>query len=159
MSTGAAPAIERARAWPMTRAAWDELVAEIERLRSELRSLAGQGIEEGVLQLPIAITVRRLDALKDMLERCDIVDDRPCVAIGRRAIVSESDGEVVSYELALPGTANLDRGCISADSPLAMALLGAHSGDVVQVDAPAGRWSLTVLSVDDVPAREGASAR
>ncbi len=159
MTSGVAPSIQRARAWPMTRAAWDELLVEIQRLRSELTSLAGQGIEEGVLELPIAIGMRRLNVLKDVLERCDIVEDAPCVAIGRRAIVAEPDGEVASYEVALPGAANLERGSISADSPLALALLGARAGDVVDVDAPAGRWSLTVLSVDDVPAPEAAIAR
>lgn len=148
MSNGAAQSIAPARSWPLTSEARDRLVDEVARLRESVSTMAGQGLEEGIVRLPVAIAMRRLETLSDVLDRCELVDETRCVAIGRQATLREGDGEAMSYEIVFPGDGEVDKGWVSADSPLGLALLGAAVGDVVNVDAPAGQWSVTVVSVD-----------
>jgi len=147
MSSTAAAPLTKARPWPLTRAARTDLVDEIARVRQELTSMTGQGIEEGVFRLPVSMAVRRLDALMEVLERCQVVDDTDCVAIGRHATLRDADGEPMSCLVALPGDGDPANGRISADSPLGAAILGARPGDAVEVAAPAGSWSVTVVAV------------
>jgi transcription elongation GreA/GreB family factor len=135
-------------AWPLTREAWDRLIDEIGRQRDDLSSMAGQGMEEGILRLPVAIAEKRLETLKAVLDRCQLVDDTARAAIGRRATLLDADGTASSYEIVFPGDGDPDMGRISADSPLGGALLGAKARDVLEVSAPGGRWSVTVVSVD-----------
>jgi transcription elongation factor GreA len=140
--------LEPIRRWPLTREAREQLLEEIARLRGDLTSLAGQGLEEGIVRLPMTIAIRRLETLRDVLDRCELVDDTSCAAIGRRARLREDDGEPNSYEIVFPGDGDPSRGRISADSPIGAAVLGARPGDVVEVRAPAGPWSVTVLAVN-----------
>jgi transcription elongation GreA/GreB family factor len=148
MSNGAAQSIEPVRSWPLTREAWDRLVDEVARLRESVSTMAGQGLEEGIVRLPVAIATRRLETLNEVLGRCVLVDETGCVAIGRRATLRDGDGALMSYEIVFPGDGDVEKEWVSADSPLGVALLGASAGDVVHVDAPAGRWSVSVVSVD-----------
>ena len=147
MSNGAAQSSAPARSWPLTREAWERLVDEVAQLRESVSTMAGQGLEEGIVRLPIALATRRLETLSEVLDRCELVDDDPCVAIGRQATLRDGEGEAMSYEIVFPGEGEVDKGWVSADSPLGLALLGASAGDVVHVDAPAGPWSVTVISV------------
>jgi transcription elongation GreA/GreB family factor len=147
MSTAAARPIEQLRTVPLTREAWDRCRDEIARLRDEITQMNGQGLEEGVLRLPVATAASRLAVLKDVLDRSELVDDTSCAAIGRRVTLQAGDEEVMPYEIVLPGSGDPSLGWISADSPLGDAVLGAQVGDVVNVDAPGGRWSATVVAV------------
>jgi transcription elongation GreA/GreB family factor len=135
------------RGWPVTREASDLLVERIAELRAEVTSLAGQGLEEGIVELELVQAARRLDTLEAVRTRATLVDDGSC-AIGRRAVLQDERGERITYEIVFPGDGEPTRGWISADSPLGAAILGARPGDVVDVDAPVGRWSATVISVE-----------
>jgi transcription elongation GreA/GreB family factor len=140
--------VERGTGWPMTREAWDRLIAETSRLRDDISTMTGQGLEEGAVDLPVALATRRLDTLRDVLAQCHVVDDTPCAAIGRRAKLRDADGGLMSFEIVAPGEGDPDKGCVSADSPLGGAILGTQAGDVVHVSAPGGSWSVTVVSID-----------
>jgi transcription elongation GreA/GreB family factor len=142
-----ATTLDESRSCPVTTGARLQLVEEIARLRRHLTALTGQGLEEGIIRLPVSITARRLEALGDLLERAELVDDTPCVAVGRTATVRDAHGETTSVAIVLPGEGDPATGCISADSPLGRAVLGARAGDVVEVRAPAGSWSVTVVAV------------
>ena len=144
----AAQTIERTRPWPLTSGARSQLIEDIARMREDLTSLTGQGLEEGIVRLPVALTERRLETLQEVLARAEIVDGVHCAAIGRRATLCENGGESMTYQIVFPGEGNPAEGYISADSPLGEAILGARPGDVVEVVAPAGRWSVTLVSVD-----------
>jgi transcription elongation GreA/GreB family factor len=135
------------RGWPVTREASDLLVERIAELRAEVTSLAGQGLEEGIVELELVQAARRLDTLEAVRTRATLVDDGSC-AIGRRAVLQDERGERITYEIVFPGDGEPTRGWISADSPLGAAILGARPGDVVDVDAPVGRGSATVISVE-----------
>ena len=146
----AAHSIEKSRPWPLTGAARNQLIEEIARLHAELSSLAGMGLEEGIVRLPVALTTRRLETLKNVLAGGEVVDGDRYAAIGRRATLSEDGGESMTYEIVLPGVGEPTNGCVSADSPLGLAILGAQAGDIVDVRAPSGAWSVTVVSVDEI---------
>lgn len=148
MRNPAVTPVGASRTWPMTRPAWDRLLDELAQLREELAFLTGQGLEEGIVQLSVAVGTRRLETLKDVRDRCELVDDEHCIVIGRRATLRDPDGAALSYDVAFPGEGDPDTGAISADSPLGAAILGARPGDVVRVEAPAGAWSVEVIAVE-----------
>lgn len=133
--------------WPMTPEAWDTLVNELGRLRADVVSLAGD-VAEGVTDLAVVMTARRLDVLSAVLDAAEQIHTPERAVIGRRITVLEPEGESVVYTLVFPGDGDPARGWISADSPLGSAVLGCEPGDRVEVIAPAGRRIVTVLSVE-----------
>lgn len=147
MPDTASQPIEKTRLWPLTSDARSQLIEEIARVREDIALLTGQGLEEGIVRPPVALAARRIETLKDVLDRAELVDGTRC-AIGRRATLQDDDGESMTYEIVFPGDGDPTKGCISADSPLGGAIIGAQAGDVVEVSAPAGRWSVTVVSID-----------
>jgi transcription elongation GreA/GreB family factor len=135
--------------WPMTNAAWLSLVDEVGRLRSELPVAARPGAhDDEVVHLDAFKAVRRLDLLSAVLDASETVHEPGRAVIGCRVTLLEDEGDLVTYELALPGEGVPNRGSVSADSPLGAAVLGCTAGDSVEVDAPVGRRRVTVLSVD-----------
>ncbi len=134
--------------WPMTSDALRRLVDELRELESDLAVMAGAAPEPGVVQLPIALAGRRFETLSAVLDSAEEVGDPDQVVIGRRAILREADGQSVTYAVVFPGDGDPSLGWISGDSPMGSAVLGARAGDVVEVDAPAGRRSITVVVVD-----------
>ncbi len=132
--------------WPMTGEARLALIDELERLR---RDVAGAFIpSDGLIHLPVARAERRLEVLSAVLDLADEVDAPDLVIIGRRVTLREADGETVTFSLVFPGDGEPAQGWISADSPLGSAVLGHRPGDVVEVVAPAGRRSVTIVAVD-----------
>jgi hypothetical protein len=134
--------------WPMTPDALRRLVDDLRELESDLAVMAGAAPEPGVVHLPMALAGRRFETLTAVLGSAEEVDDPDRAVIGRRAVLREADGQSVSYALVFPGDGDPSLGWISGDSPMGSAVLGARAGDVVEVDAPAGRRSITVVAVD-----------
>jgi hypothetical protein len=133
--------------WLLTAEAWSALVAEIERssaLPQEPVGVGGAGPDG-----------RRLQVLRTVLADGKVVDEPGRAAIGREITLREDDGTAVTWTLVLPGDGDPARGCISADSPLGMACLGARAGEVIVVPAPAGEWSVTVVAVVEGRIRAG----
>jgi hypothetical protein len=133
-----------ARGWPLTRKAHDELVEGIDRLRSDVAAMSLSGLEEGILCLPIASALARIRLLADLLEHGWLADDSPCAAIGRAATLRDVDGVPMTFRLVLPGVA--DDGCVAADSPLGLAVLGARPGQVLEISSSAGTWKATLVA-------------
>jgi transcription elongation GreA/GreB family factor len=131
----------------MTVEAWSTLVDELARLRADVASLAGE-LAQGVIDLAVVKAARRLDVLSAVLEAAEQIHEPERAVIGRRITVLEAEGESVTYTLAFPGDGDPAQGWISADSPLGSAVLGCEPGDRAEVEAPAGRRTVTVLSVD-----------
>jgi transcription elongation factor GreA len=63
------------------------------------------------------------------------------------SVVDESSGRTLEFTLVGPTEADLKTGRLSAESPMAQALMGAAPGDVVEVAAPSGprRWRIERL--------------
>jgi transcription elongation factor GreA len=62
-------------------------------------------------------------------------------------VVDEQTGRAQTFTLVGPTEADLKSGKLSAESPMAQALMGARQGDVVEVAAPSGprRWRIERL--------------
>ena len=92
--------------------------------------------EQGMLE-------RRIRVLRDRLNRAVLVDHdtaSDAVGIGSKVELEDERGERLEVEISSVGG-------VSPDSPLGRALVGATTGDEVEVDAPSGAWRARILSV------------
>ncbi len=142
---------------PLTSAQKEQLEAELRELEGPRRAAAIEAIEtargfgdlsenfeyhaakneQGMLERKIAI-------LRDRLVRAVIAEDDPAtsitVVVGSKVEIEDERGERMAIEISSVGG-------VSPDSPLGRALLGARTGDEVEIDAPRGPWRARILSV------------
>lgn len=136
------------RAWPMTSEAQRQLADEVADLRRDALMLAGGVSDDDVIRLPVAQAARRLETLSAVLEAAVVVEDPGAVAIGRRATLLDQHGRTTTYSIVFPGDGDPSLGWVSADSPLGSAILGTRPGQTVEVAAPSGSWTATVVALD-----------
>lgn len=93
----------------------------------------------------------RIARLRQRLRNAMVVDtstDGELFTFGRTAeVVDEDTGVRHTWTIVGPTEANLASGRVSAESPVARALLGAIPGQVVEVSAPRGKRRLRVERV------------
>jgi transcription elongation factor GreA len=143
---------------PMTAAAFRELDAEIGQLAAsildartaalEVKNGADQEAPTISVSGEIHVLTQRHDALRAALAAAVVADDDGAIVVGSQVTVRDADGETDSYVIVPPGTGDPRAGRISPDSPLGAALLGRRAGDDVDVQAPAGAWRATVVTVN-----------
>ena len=71
------------------------------------------------------------------------------VAIGKTVVVQEvntTDQDV--YHIVGAAGADIFSGRISNESPIAQALIGKKTGDIVTIESPAGSYDVEILSVE-----------
>jgi len=136
------------RGWPITSDAQRRLVDEIAELRHQTTTFAVPVADDDVVRLPAVQAARRLETLTEVLENARVVDEPGAPAIGRRARVRDQQGRTTTYSLVVPGGGDPSLGWVSADSPLGIAILGARPGETIEVQAPSGAWTATVVSVE-----------
>ena len=94
---------------------------------------------------------RRIAFLTGRLSLTEVIDpldqDVEHIRFGATVTVLPADGPEKVYRIVGIDEANIARGLISWTSPLARALLGAKTGDVVKVTTPAGRQELEIIDV------------
>jgi transcription elongation factor GreA len=164
-STNAAPkpAAERC----LTRAEFDELVAELQELRTRTRiELAGRlrearyhgspGDDDDVLSVveDASIHAARIARLEELLRHAPVVElvEDGSASVGCTVQVADGAGRTTEYRLVGRRTHGADRREVSPGSPVGRALIGAAAEDVVRVELPDGRVrELCVLRV--VPTR------
>ncbi len=93
----------------------------------------------------------RIMEIESILQDVEIIEKTKStgeIRYGSKVKVKEEKGDK-EYEVTIVGTGEVDvlENTISFQSPVGKALRGKKKGDVVQVDAPQKRYSLTVLSV------------
>jgi transcription elongation factor GreA len=143
----------------MTQAQHDKLAAELAELEGPKRTAVVQAIktarefgdlsenfeyhaaknEQGMLEA-------RIRTLRSRLAHAVVVESGggDAVAVGSKVVIEDGDGERMEVEISSVGGAST----VSPDSPLGRALLGAAVGDTVDVEAPRGAWTATVVSVE-----------
>jgi transcription elongation factor GreA len=148
----------------LTTAGYDELVRELELLRSahraelaqrfrDARAFGSPGDDDEWLAVleDVAIDQVRIAQLERLVATARVVDAAPSsdgAGLGSFVWVQDDAGRAAEYELVGRRTAQHDDHAISLGSPVGKALMGARPGDVVQVALPNGRErSLTVLDV------------
>jgi transcription elongation factor GreA len=103
------------------------------------------------LQLEHDLAVRELEQLKYVLETArsidEIPDDPDVVQIGDWVTIKTDDGETARHLLVHPAEAVLDANRVSAESPLAHAVLGGRVGDEVIIQAPSGPYPAKIVEV------------
>ena len=94
--------------------------------------------EQGLLE-------HRIRQLRARLAHAVTVEakDDGVVGVGMHVEIEDETGAVMEVEISSVG----GTGAVSPDSPLGRALVGAGTGDEVQVEAPRGAWTARVLSV------------
>jgi transcription elongation factor GreA len=139
----------------MTQAQRDALAAELAELEGPKRAEMVQAIatarafgdlsenfeyhaaknEQGLLE-------RRITIMRSRLENAVIVDHAEDGVVGVGSVVEVEDESGSRFEVEISSI-----GGVSTESPLGSALVGAKVGDSVQVRAPKGAWTATVVSV------------
>ncbi len=95
----------------------------------------------------------RIAELESKLSNAQIINPALLEADGRCVFGATVDledlenGGVVSYQIVGEDEADIKEGKISVSSPLARALIGKSSGDVAEVQAPAGVREYEILDV------------
>jgi transcription elongation factor GreA len=143
-----------------------------ERLEQELERLRDQGRREVAERLRHALEMgrelaenaeflaakeeqarleRRIAELEARLENASVVH-RPTgdgeITVGAHVRLRDGDvGKTEEYDIVGSGEGNPSAGRISLESPIGRALLGHREGEVIEVEAPAGRRRLKILGV------------
>jgi transcription elongation factor GreA len=144
------------RSEPMTQAQKAQLEAELAELEGPRRTAAVEAIkvargfgdlsenfeyhaaknEQGLLE-------RRIAVLRDRLNRAVLVDEQQeggPVGVGSRVELEDEQGGRLEVEISSVGG-------VSPESPVGRALMGAKTGDEVEIEAPSGPWRARVISV------------
>lgn len=150
----------------LTRAGYEKLVQELERLKTVERRRISKAIGEARLQGDISENAE-YDAAKDAQAHCEakiaeleakladvrIIEEQKIAAdkvyIG--AIVSLKDvegGEELKYMLVSPEEANYEENKLSIFSPIGKGLVGKSQGEEVTVKVPVGVLRYKILKIE-----------
>lgn len=94
----------------------------------------------------------RIDELEQILKNAEVVVedevDSDKINIGCTvAVYDEEFDEEIEFKIVGSTEANSLQGKISNESPVGKALIGAHTGDVVEVEMPSGTMKYKVLEI------------
>ena len=148
---------------PMTRAGYDRLRKEVERLRKErpniVRAIAearahgdlSENAEYHAARERQGFIEARITDLEAKVGTAEVIDpptsgDR--VTFGSTVKLEDGDGREAIYQIVGSDEADPKRGLISIMSPLARTLIGKEVGDAVKVQAPGGAKTYEVLAVN-----------
>src|SRR5271155_4007256 len=94
----------------------------------------------------------KIARLREKIAAAVVVEEAPTVAggkvgLGSTVLVRDQDGAENTWRIVSSPHAAPPEGRLSAESPVAVALLGHTPGDKVSVSLPRGKRTLTVLTV------------
>jgi transcription elongation factor GreA len=149
---------------PLTRAGFERLRQELERLRKVDRPAISRAIAEARAHGDLsenaeyhaarekqAMTEARIKDLEAKLGTADVLDpptsgDR--IIFGSTVRLEDEDGKALVYQIVGSEEAEPARGRISVMSPLARTLIGKKVGDSVTAQLPAGKKTYEVLEAN-----------
>jgi transcription elongation factor GreA len=152
----------------LTRDGYTKLQEELEYLRTkkreEIANRLHEAMEGGELienaeyeaaKNEQAFVEGRIKELEILLATARVIDDEAVrhqasgtVQVGSTVTIQEENLEPEIYTIVGAAEANPVNGKISNESPLGKALLNRKVGEKVQVDAPAGSFTVHVIKVD-----------
>ena len=165
--TGSKVAVGRSlrEAASLSRQRYDELVTELDNLKNRSRELIGE-IQRAAADkdfrenAPLAAAREerghvegRIKELEETLKAATIIDDKKEPAhksgIGDNIVLSDlASGEELRYMIVDPREVDPLKGKISIASPLGKALIGRKDGDVVEINAPAGKLRYQIKRIE-----------
>lgn len=94
----------------------------------------------------------RIDEIERILKNAEVVVeedvDASTINIGCHVTIKDlEDGEEIEYKLVGSTEADSLKGKISNESPVGRALIGRKSGEVIEVETPAGMLSYEIVSI------------
>lgn len=149
----------------LTQAGYNKLKEELEHLRTVRRQEVATRLHEAMADGDAGIdNDAEVDAAKNeqafvegrirelelILSNARIIEeDRvwETVEIGAKVVIQENGTEPEKYTIVGAAEANPRNGFISNESPLGKALMGHKPGDVITVDAPNGKFTVTLVKV------------
>ncbi len=104
--------------------------------------------EQALVELKIA-------ELENKLRNSKVIDEEDIstrtVGVGNKVKVLDVEfNEEIEYSIVGVTEVDLDKNCISNESPIAAALIGKKKGDTVEVEVPAGKISFKILSISRI---------
>jgi len=148
----------------MTRAGYDRLKSELERLKRVERPAISRAIAEARAHGDLsenaeyhaarekqAFTEARINELEAKVGTAEVIDpptsgDR--VTFGSTVRVEDEDGKEARYQIVGSDETDPGRGFISIMAPLARTLIGKKVGDSVVVSLPAGKKRFEILEAN-----------
>ena len=96
---------------------------------------------------------RRITELEDKIRRSDVIDvsniKNDKVVFGASIeLFDEKSEKELTYQIVGIDEANVEKGLISINSPVARALMGKKIGDSVNVKTPGGEMSYEILKIE-----------
>ena len=96
---------------------------------------------------------RRITELEDKIRRSDVIDvsniKNDKIVFGATIeLFDENSGKKLTYQIVGMDEANVEKGLISINSPVARALMGKKIRDSVNVKTPGGEMSYEILKID-----------
>ncbi len=150
---------------PITRAGYEKLKTELQRLQKEERPAVIKAIEEARAHGDISenaefeaakdkqgIIEGKIQELTDKLANSQIVDlpqevDGKVIFGCKVSVEDLETGELNSFRLVGPYEADVQAGTISVTSPIGSALIGKEEGDEVKVQTPKGIRNIEILEI------------
>ncbi|UCG13915.1 MAG: transcription elongation factor GreA [Deltaproteobacteria bacterium] len=151
--------------FPITRAGYNRLRIELQRLQQDERPRVIEAIAEArghgditenaeyeAAKEKQALVEGKINDLHHKLSQCEVVEvpvgPAERVIFGTTVEIEDLDtGEEAEYRLVGPYEADLAEGTISVTSPMGRALIGKEAGDEVQVRTPGGIRNLEVIDI------------
>ncbi len=99
-----------------------------------------QGFIEGRIQ-----EINAKFALAQVIDQTAIQSDK--VVFGATVDLEDENGQAITYQIVGVDEANIKKNKISITSPVARSLIGKKEGDEVEVNAPKGQISYTVVAI------------
>ncbi len=149
----------------LTQEGYDKLKSELEFLRSERRQEVADRLREALDGSPLGVDADveveaaknaqafvegRIQYLQSILAQAEIVEDiseTDVVQIGTQVTIETGDKEKEKYIVVGRAESDPVEGKISYESPLGSALMGHAKGDVVDVLAPGGVFTVKILKI------------
>jgi transcription elongation factor GreA len=148
----------------LTREGYEKLQEELDNLRTnkrqEIANRLHEAMEGGELienaeyeaaKNEQAFVEGRIKELEILLATARVItetDRAETVQVGSRVTIQEDGNDPEVYTIVGAAEANPRAGRISNESPLGKALLSHKAGDIAQVDAPAGSFTVQILKVE-----------
>jgi transcription elongation factor GreA len=134
--------------------------AGLQELEAELAALEGEGRREIAERIKTArewgdlkenSEYHKIAKLRERISAAEVVEasraSDGAVAFGSTVVVRDEAGKERSWQIVSSHDASPSEGRLSADSPVARALLGRRAGERAAVVLPKGESVLTVVSV------------
>lgn len=150
---------------PITRAGYELLKKELERLKSVERPLNIKAIEEARAHGDLSENAEfeaakdrqgfiegRVGELEYKLGNADIIDPEKLpkdrAVFGATVVLENVDtGEDVEYQLVGPDESDVNQGRISVSSPLGRAIIGKAPGEEIVLAAPGGKRNYELVEI------------